>query len=160
MVQGREASLLKFYKIELLRPRHILLLQQDRELESLIFPFTDHHSIQIHRLPVSPMARARSQGERESYRVKKFRDYFTRASVKLLSTRGLIFFNQTSERIPRYLLVGLNDSDHRTLGLGIVEAFDKQSHEIFVYTPVRNLGSLKSVTLGSLRIDLSGKELK
>ncbi len=160
MVRGHEASVFKFYKIELLRPRHLLVLQQQGELESLISPFTQRKSIQVYRLPISPMARKRNQEERKSYRAKKFRDYFKKVSVKLLSTRGLTFLNQTSENLPRYLLVGLNDVDHRTLGLGIVEAFDSQSHEIFVYTPVQDLTPLKSITLGSLRIDLNGRELE
>ncbi len=160
MVRGDEASLFKFYKIELLRPRYLLVLQQHGELESLISPFRERKSIQIYRLPISPMARTRNQEERQSYRVKKFRDYFKMASVKLISTQGLTFLNQRSERLPRYLLVGLNDSDHRTLGLGIVEAFDSQSQEIFIYTPVHNLIHLKSLTLGSLRVDLSGRELE
>jgi polynucleotide 5'-hydroxyl-kinase GRC3/NOL9 len=160
MVRGHEASLLKFHKIELLQPRSLLVLQQHGELESLISPFIHRKSIQIHRLPISPMARTRSQEERRSYRVKKFRDYFRKASVKLISTRELIFLNQTSENLPRYLLVGLNDAEHRTLGVGIVEAFDRRSQEIFVYTPVQDLTPLKSITLGSLRVDSSGRELE
>ena len=167
MVRGDEASLFKFYKIELLRPRCLLVLQQHGELESLISPFTERKSIQIYRLPVSPMARARNQEERKSYRVKKFRDYFKKASVKLISTHRLTFLHQTSfdltgsgEGLPRYLLVGLNDADHRTLGLGIVEAFDSQSQEIFIYTPIQDLTPLRSLTLGSLRVDLNGRELE
>jgi polynucleotide 5'-hydroxyl-kinase GRC3/NOL9 len=160
MVRGHEALLFKFYKIELLQPRHLLVLQRQGELESLISPFAQRKSLQVYRLPISPMARKRSQEERRSYRVKKFRDYFKKASMKLLSTRGLTFLNQTSVNLPRYLLVGLNDANHRTLGLGVVEAFDSQSSEIFVYTPVQDLTLLKSITLGSLRIDMRGRELE
>ena len=167
MVQGAEATLLKFYKIDLLRPRHLLVLQQHREMESLICPFMERKSMNIYRLPISPLARPRSPEERKVYRVKKFRDYFKPASMKLISTNGLSFLNQTSfdltgygGGLPRYLLVGLNDADHRTLGLGIVETLDAQSQEIFIYTPLQDLTPLRSLTLGSLRVDLNGKELE
>jgi polynucleotide 5'-hydroxyl-kinase GRC3/NOL9 len=160
MVRGNEALLLKFYEIEILQPRHLLVLQQQGELESVISPFAQRKSLQVYRLPISSLAKKRNQEERKSYRAKKFQDYFKRASMKLLSTRGLTFLNQTSGILPRYLLVGLNDTDHRTLGLGIVEAFDAQSHEIFIYTPLRDLTLVRSMTLGTLRIDLNGRELE
>lgn len=171
MVQGAEATLLKFYKIDLLRPRHLLVLQQHREMESLICPFMERKSIKIYRLPIPPLARPRNPEERKAYRVKKFRDYFKPASMKLVSTRGLTLVNQSAlggsfdltgygGGLPRYLLVGLNDADHRTLGLGIVETLDTQSREIFIYTPLQDLTPLRSLTLGSLRVDLNGRELE
>jgi polynucleotide 5'-hydroxyl-kinase GRC3/NOL9 len=169
-VQGEGASWFKFHKINLLQPRHLLVLQQTAELEPLLRPFTDRKSLQIYRLPVSPMARSRNQKERRAYREKKFRDYFKSASVKLISTRELIFVNRSAlggslnlaqyrGGFPRYLLVGLNDADYRTLALGIVETFDSQSQEIFIYTPLQDLTPVRSLTLGSLRVDLSGREL-
>ena len=169
-IRGEEASRLKFHKINLLRPRHLLVLQQGRELEPLIQPFTDRKSLQIYRLPVSPMVRSRNQTERKAYREKKFRDYFKSASVKLVSTRGLTLVNQSAlggsfgltlygGGFPRYLLVGLNDAEYRTLALGIVEAFDSQSQEIFIYTPLQDHTPVRSLTLGSLRVDLNGREL-
>jgi polynucleotide 5'-kinase involved in rRNA processing len=127
----------------------------------------ERKSMKIYRLPISPLARPRNPEERKVYRVKKFRDYFKQASMKLVSTNGLAFLNQTSfgligygRSLPRYLLVGLNDADHRTLGLGIVGTLDTQSQEIFIYTPLQDLTPLRSLTLGSLRVDLNGKELE
>jgi polynucleotide 5'-kinase involved in rRNA processing len=127
----------------------------------------ERKSIKIYRLPIPPLARPRNPEERKAYRVKKFRDYFKPASMRLVSTNGLSFLNQTSfdltgygGGLPRYLLVGLNDADHRTLGLGIVETLDTQSREIFIYTPLQDLTPLRSITLGSLRVDLNGRELE
>jgi len=169
-VRGEEASRFKFHKIDLLRPRYLLVLQQGTELEPLIRPFTDRKSLQIYRLPVSPLARSRNQNERRAYREKKFRDYFKGASVKLISTRELTLVSQSASGgsfgltqyrggISRYLMVGLNDADYRTLAVGIVETFDSQSQEIFIYTPLLDLTPVKSLTLGSLRVDLNGREL-
>lgn len=166
MVQGDEASYFKFHKIDLLRPRHLLVLQRSGELECLIRPFADRKSLKIYRLPVSPLARSRTQQERRAYREKRFRDYFRKGSVCLLPTTELSFVNQRLSylvrhrgHLPRYLLVGFNDSENRTLALGIVQAFDVQAQEIFVHTPLTDPTSVRSIRLGSLRVDLSGKEL-
>jgi len=170
MVQGKRASLLKFHKIDLLKPRHLLVLQKGDELEPLIRPFADRKDLQIYKLPVSPMARSRSQEERRTYRAKKFREYFKSASVRLISTSSLIFLDwSTPDRspyltrhsggLPRYLLVGLNDANNRTLALGIVEVFDRQSEELFIYTPLLDFTPLRYLILSSLRVDLSGREL-
>jgi polynucleotide 5'-hydroxyl-kinase GRC3/NOL9 len=170
LVRGHEAFRLKFHKVDLLQPQHLLVLQRDRELEPVLLPFTDRKALQIYRLPVSPKAKIRNQKERKVYRENKFRDYFRNASVSLLSTKGLVFVNpfirsgllklgSHGERIPRYLLVGLNDAEYRTLALGIVEAFDSQSQEVFVYTPLQDCTSVRALTLGSLRVDPSGREL-
>ena len=166
MVQGAVASQLKFHKIDLLRPRHLLVLQRSGELESLVRPFVDRKTLRIYRLPVSPMARSRNPQERKAYREKKFRGYFKGASVELLSISRLAFLHQTASHFtrskggfPRYLLVGLNDAENRTLALGIVEAFDRESQELFIYTPLRDLTPLRYLVLGSLRVDPNGREL-
>ena len=166
MVQGEAASQLKFHKIDLLRPRHLLALQRSGELESLIRPFVDRKALRIYRLPVSPKARPRTPEERRAYREKRFRDYFKGASVELLSVSRVALIHQTSSHItgskrglPRYLLVGLNDTENRTLALGIVEAFDGESQELFIYTPLQDFTPLKYLVLGSLRVDPNGREL-
>jgi polynucleotide 5'-kinase involved in rRNA processing len=165
MVRGEEASLLKFHKISFLQPRHLLILQERNELEPLVRPFGDSKSIKTYRLPVSSAARVRSPLERKTYREAKFQDYFKRGSVRLLPTEGVTFLGQASSDpsgrgggLSRYQLAGLNDADHRTLALGIVEVFDRQSQELFIYTPLGDFTPVRSLTIGSIHIDLNGRE--
>jgi polynucleotide 5'-hydroxyl-kinase GRC3/NOL9 len=166
MTQGEMASQFKFYKLDLIRPRHLLVLQRAGELDALIRRFEDRKGIRIYRLTVSSLARSRTLQERRTYRSMRFLEYFKKGSVKLISVSKLSFINQRSPYLnryrgglPKYLLVGLNDTDNRTRALGIVETYDEKSQEVFIFTPLLDFTALKYIVLGSLRVDLSGRQL-
>ena len=175
LIDGPEGWLLKFHKIALIRPCHLIALQRAEELEPLIGAFSSDQGIRIYRLGVSPLARPRSPRERRAYREARFRDYFKGASTRLLSLAGLAVLGRRpsiqgkdgesagppdqGRSFPRYLLLGLNDAEHRTLALGIAQVFDESSQELFVYTPLTDLAAVRSVTWGDLRLDLGGREL-
>ena len=57
------------------------------------------------------------------------------------------------------LLVGLNDREGYTLGLGILRGMDLTAGCITVLTPVREVTRVRAIHFGSLRIDTAGKEL-
>jgi polynucleotide 5'-hydroxyl-kinase GRC3/NOL9 len=58
-----------------------------------------------------------------------------------------------------YLLVGLNDDHNLCLGLGIVRDIDVKELMIRVVTPLREITAVRSLSLGTLRVNPAGGEL-
>lgn len=58
--------------IEILHPDHIVVLGQDAEIDLVLSLFPCRAGLSIHRLPVSPHVRRRSQAARRRYRDEQF----------------------------------------------------------------------------------------
>ena len=58
-----------------------------------------------------------------------------------------------------HLLIGLNDDRNLTLGLGILRTLDLKELSIRVITPLRDISSIRHISLGSLRVSPAGGEL-
>ncbi len=58
-----------------------------------------------------------------------------------------------------HLLVGLNDDKNLCLGLGILRNIDLKELSIRVITPLRDISTVRHISLGSLRVSPAGKEL-
>ncbi len=85
--------------------------------------FASHPRLPVVRLPVSPQARRKTQGERRALRRQAFGTYFAdarevAAPLQLLLTKG------PTIHPPARLLVGFYDSAGGELGLGIITAVD------------------------------------
>lgn len=76
LVHGPAGRALKFQKIDLLTPRHLLALQKKDELEALLAPHEKRTGLKIHRLPVPQEALDKSRERRRAYREQKFQEYF------------------------------------------------------------------------------------
>lgn len=76
LVRGLIARRLKTYKIELLRAKHIVALQESDEAEHFLRFFDVWQDCTVHRLPISPAVRAKSQALRTERRAARFREYF------------------------------------------------------------------------------------
>ncbi len=58
-----------------------------------------------------------------------------------------------------HLLIGLNDDRNLCLGLGILRTLDLRELSIRVITPLRDVGAVRNISLGSLRVSPAGGEL-
>jgi polynucleotide 5'-kinase involved in rRNA processing len=58
-----------------------------------------------------------------------------------------------------HLLIGLNDEKNLCLGLGIVRTIDLKELSLRVITPLRDVSSVRHISLGSLRVSPAGGEL-
>jgi polynucleotide 5'-hydroxyl-kinase GRC3/NOL9 len=85
LVRGAIARKLKVHKIELLRARHIAALQKAGEAEHFLRFFDTWEDCTIHRLPVAPGVRAKTQMLRTQRRSVRFREYFLQGQVHRLS---------------------------------------------------------------------------
>jgi len=88
-VLGPSARRLKFHKIDLLRPQHLIALQRDEELEPILRLFEGRKGMAITRLPVGPRVIPRSFQVRRSYRAQRFVEYFREASLVEISLHGV-----------------------------------------------------------------------
>lgn len=91
LVSGAIAASLKWHKLQAIRPRHVLALQREAELEPILRLVEGQANLEIHRLPVSVKAVRRSQAARRAYREERFREYFARAASRDLQWRDLRF---------------------------------------------------------------------
>jgi len=88
-VLGPSARRLKFHKIDLLAPRHLIALQRDGELEPILRLFEGRKEMAISRLPVSPRVVSRPLQARRRYRAQRFSDYFQASSTLQFSLRDV-----------------------------------------------------------------------
>jgi polynucleotide 5'-hydroxyl-kinase GRC3/NOL9 len=157
-VQGAAAWELKFHKIELSDARHLVALQKGQELEYILLPHEHRACRLIHRLKVYKEIEPKSYEKRRSYRRQKFLEYFQNATIRSFSLKEVKvanphhFFQERDYRdLYKRLLVGLNDDENFSLGLGIIE--DMGHSEWQILTPVRKLNKVKIIRLGSVRLD-------
>jgi polynucleotide 5'-kinase involved in rRNA processing len=82
LVNGGAARELKFHEIDMLSPRYVIALQKGTEVEHLLAPHSHRAGLLIHRLPVSPDARASTGEARRVAREQRFKEYFRGADFQ------------------------------------------------------------------------------
>ncbi len=219
-VHGPVAAHLKFQKIELLNPTHLIVLQRSGEIENIIGPHMNRPGLSIHRLPVSEASTRKTPGRRRSHRMESFREYFKGARDLSLEIRNLTLYGspfgggttldrshlkfignilkaeavrveRNRDRMTIFLrgeypgeglytlrghysikdidfisqenlksrLIGFNDSENMTIGLGIVEEIELDKGKLLALTPVRDPGEVSIISFSSLKLSRSGEEL-
>ncbi|HHT9111497.1 MAG TPA: Clp1/GlmU family protein [Candidatus Brocadiaceae bacterium] len=77
----------------------------------------------------------------------KLRNYFDVASIVLIEKHEL-----------RNLLVGLNDRDNNTLGVGTVVDLDPYAGTLTLFTPVPDIHKVSTIRLGAIKIERGERE--
>jgi polynucleotide 5'-hydroxyl-kinase GRC3/NOL9 len=162
-VSAEAGKELKRRKIDLISPRFILALQKSDEIEHILCLYQENPLYEIVRLPLPEEARPRSMEERRTNRANKFREYFKGSVVQELAVEGLQIegevLDPAGETIPvewslriRGLLTGLKNRNDETLGLGIIKDYLEENKTVRVSTPLRDIQSVKTIQLSSLKI--------
>ena len=162
-VTGRDALELKYQKIGLLAPRHIVAVQRHGEIEHILRTQEGRPGFLIHRLSSPAVVKTRSPEERRLYRLRRFREYFKTVRLHRVDLRGVsltgfhrIKIQEGAEERLEGLLVGLNDPENFLVALGIIETLDRFKRILSCLVPSdADLERVQSVRLGSIRIDLS-----
>jgi polynucleotide 5'-hydroxyl-kinase GRC3/NOL9 len=160
LISGRAAEALKIGKIRAINPRHIVALQRENELETLLRLVPD---VRIHRPGVSPMARTRKAPERSACRRKKLADYFNnQGSAEFrLNEKDVSFFYKgkkcelSSGLFPEGTVIGLNRGE-QTLALGIV--IEARDGAVTFRSPLASLERVSMVEFGDIRLTLPLQE--
>lgn len=137
---------LKAAKVAVLGPDLLIALGEDPGLEAVL---ADHSEVPALRLPTSPLARRKGEGERRALRRDAFRRYFEAAPVWPLSLEGL--WLEGEARLEPRQLVALSDAAGRDLALGIVLDCDAQGR-LLLRAP-RPAAPVAGLRWGKLRLD-------
>jgi polynucleotide 5'-hydroxyl-kinase GRC3/NOL9 len=143
--------------IDLLQPDHLVAIQEGNELEPILAHFRGHPSMEIHRLPPSPLARARGSAERRRYREEKFREYFSGATLRDLPLEGLGIHGRLPDSFhPEHwqgLLVALCGPEQWVVALGIVESIDLSTQTLRIRSPEFDPAKITSIHVGGVRVE-------
>jgi polynucleotide 5'-hydroxyl-kinase GRC3/NOL9 len=153
LVSGVYGQILKFHKIELLRPDVVVGLARGEELDPLLgivrrfFP-TDVVTLQVH-----PDVRSTSVEERAQRREEAMRDYFGESQQRwrvkptvFMPALPALFDHAQLDR----LLVGMSDGAGRTSGIGFLE-HSAEDGVLRLISPVADAPT--ALKLGSVRLD-------
>jgi polynucleotide 5'-hydroxyl-kinase GRC3/NOL9 len=153
LVSGVYGQMLKYHKIELLRPDVVIGLQRGEELAPLLGIVQRFFTSEAIVLPVEPGTRSTSVDERAHNREEAFRRYFS-GSLQRWRVKPTVFmpalptlFEQSQlDRI----LVGLSDGVGEYIGLGYLD-FSADEQILRLISPVAE--APKALKLGSVRLE-------
>lgn len=89
-VFGRNARILKYCKVDMLKPDSLVVLQNRREIEHLVQPVSRRQECKIFRLPVPAQVRRKGREERRELRRQSFHKYFQEAKEIELNWEQLV----------------------------------------------------------------------
>jgi len=161
-VAGEVAWELKFQKVDLLKPAHLIGLQRRREIESLLRPLQFRPDMTIHRLRTPEKVRVKSPEQRRSNRSRKFAAYFREVKLYQKSLDGVSVVSPFRVRYRGKaldgVLIGLNDEVNLNLGLGILENVDIHRGTISFVAPELDPTRIRVIRIGSTVVDLFGDD--
>ena len=161
-VTGEVAWELKFQKVDLLKPAHLIGLQRRREMEGILRPHQFRPDMTIYRLKTPEKVRAKSPDQRRSNRSRKFAAYFREVKLYQRSLGEIRVVNPFKVRYRGRgldgVLIGLNDGENFNIGLGILENMDVHRGTISFVAPELDPAKIRVIRIGSIVVDLFGDD--
>ncbi|MGH2572043.1 MAG: Clp1/GlmU family protein [Actinomycetota bacterium] len=153
LVSGVYGQILKYHKIELLRPDAVIGLQRGQELDPLLGIIQRFFTCEVIALPVDPDVQPTSVEERAHNREEAMRRYFSgplqRWRVKptvFMPALPALFDHSQLDRI----VVGLSNGEGDYIGLGYLE-YSTEEQLLRLLSPVAS--GPKALKLGSVRLE-------
>ena len=157
LVSGITGQLLKFSKMDLIRPDVVVAFGRGGELEPLAGHARRFTTAEVVELDVEPNLMSRSAEERVTFRERQFAAYFA-PGVSRWRVRPTVFMPALPPGFDLALLdglvVGMEDGKGSCLGIGVLEYGDSDD-VLRMATPVTE--GVRGLRLGSVRIDLNGR---
>lgn len=158
-ISGVYAEVLKYYKLELIRPEAVVAFQRGGELVPLLGVIQRFLPVEVAMLRVESEVVERSVEERLAYREGRLAKYLTeplsrwrvKTTVFMPSLPPLADLSRLDG-----VVVGLEDGKGTCLGIGLLE-YDSEESVLRMVSPVTE--SAKGLRLGSLKINAQGKML-
>jgi len=155
-ISGVYAEVLKYRKLQLVRPDAVVGFQRGEELDPILSTVARFFSIPVTGLKVAPGIRERSVEERVSYREARFRSYFppplSRWRVKTTVFMPTLPPEVDPARLDG-LMVGLDDGKGSCMGIGVLE-FDPEESVLRMVSSVTE--PARGLLLGTVRITTEG----
>ena len=156
-LSGISAQALKFFKMDLIGPDHVVAFERGGELEPIIGIAQRFTSATVLELGVAPEVLPRSVEERASFREEQFAAYFA-AGASRWRVRPTVFMPTLPPEFDLALLdglvVGMEDGKGSCVGIGVLE-FDATADFLRMVSPV--VEGVRGLRLGSMRIGLDGR---
>jgi polynucleotide 5'-hydroxyl-kinase GRC3/NOL9 len=153
MVSGVHGQLLKYHKLELIRPDLVVGLQRGEELDPLLGIARRFFAGDVFTLPVHPAADPTSVEQRAANREHSMERYFSRPLQKwrvkptvFMPTLPALFDLRELDR----LIVGLSNGQGTYLGIGYLE-HSAEDGVLRLVSPVAE--APKALRLGSVRLE-------
>lgn len=157
LVSGLQAQALKYYKLDLVHPDHVVAFEQGGELEPLVGIAQRFTSARVIETPIDERVRTRSPDERATYREKQFAAYFASGASRW-RVKPSVFMPTLPPGFDLALLdglvVGMEDGSGGCPGIGVLE-YDAGEDVLRMITPVSE--GVKGLRLGSIRIETGGR---
>ncbi len=152
-MSGIVGQTLKYHKVELCRPDHVVALQRGSEMEPLIGLLRRFFDAEVTPLPVMPGVTPLDPGTRAERRTERFA-----AALEEPLQRWRVRPTVFAPTLPAGLdlkrldgmIVGVHDQRARCLGLGVLEFDDGALRVMTAYGE-----GMAGLRLGSVRLDLT-----
>ncbi|MGH9197470.1 MAG: Clp1/GlmU family protein [Acidimicrobiia bacterium] len=158
-ISGIQAELLKYYKIELIRPDAIVGFERGWELDPIGGIVQRFFPSEATILKAEGLAAERSVEERLAYREERLKEYFkppvSRWRVKTSVFMPTIPPETDLSRLDG-IVVGLEDGKGNCLGIGLLE-YDSEEDILRMVSPIAE--GAKGLLLGSVRLNLEGQTI-
>jgi polynucleotide 5'-hydroxyl-kinase GRC3/NOL9 len=162
-VQEEAAQEFHIRMIDLLAPRFLVGIERERELDPILAPFV-RSGASVLRIRPSSAVTPRNTAWRKRYREERFGEYFRAASLHRLPLEGLAIHGNVpgSFRQEDWIsrLVALCDPGLMVVRLGIVVSLDLKGDALELFAPPFAPEEVSSVQVGTVRLTLSGAELR
>lgn len=159
LISGTEAELLKFSKMDLIRPDQVIGFQRGEELAPLLGVLSRFFSVEVTALRVDGEIAERSAEDRLAAREQALASYFTPPLSRWRVKRSVFMPTlapDTDGRRLDGLVVGLEDGRGRCRGIGLLE-YDERAD---VLRMVSSVGAgARGLRLGSVRLTVGGKTI-
>lgn len=156
LVKGKLGKILKYYKLFVTNPDHLVVIQQSDELESLL-KILGRLAKNVYKIQRSPLARDRGPEERREFREKRYETYFQ-------NSKTLLFPFYLVYSIDKYIdfykddyrgkLVGLLGENEKLLALGIIRDIDLEKRYLLIFTPLQEINKVKRIEIGNIRLKI------
>ncbi|MDQ4144345.1 MAG: hypothetical protein M3198_11495 [Actinomycetota bacterium] len=159
LVSGVEAEILKYHKLDVIRPSWVVGFQRGGELDPILGVITRFLPAETITLQVESDIVERSAEDRLGSREKSFASYF-KPPLSRWRVKPTVFMPpippETDLQRLDGLVVGLEDGNGRCRGIGLLE-YDMQANVLRMVSSVAD--GARGLRLGSVRVTPEGKTL-
>jgi polynucleotide 5'-kinase involved in rRNA processing len=159
LVSGVYAEILKYHKLDLIRPQAVVGFQRGEELDPILGVLSRFFAMEVTALKVEGEIVERSAEERLVEREQSFAAYFSpplyRWRVKPTVFMPTLAPDADLKRLDG-LVVGLEDGSGRCRGIGLLE-YEEEAGVLRMVSSVRE--GAKGLRLGSVRLTTEGRIL-
>lgn len=157
LVSGIYGQSLKFFKMDLIQPKHVVAFERGGELEPVVGIAQRFTSASVIQCEVPEEAAFRSADDRVTFREQQFARYFGEGTSRW-RVKPTVFMPTLPPEFDLALLddlvVGMEDGSGTCVGIGVLE-YDAGEDILRMISPVTE--GVKGLRLGSVRIETSGR---